>query len=318
VEPIVLDIHTHLVPVDEAALAAIDGVSLDAAGAVLTVDGRKIGMKPLFAPEALIAWLDANAIDAAWFAAPPPLYRQNLSESASHRWVNYINDGLAAIARHFPRLTAMPHLPIEHPDVAADLATLAIAVGQRRFSIPSGGPGRMLSDKAYETLWRALDAASAFVLVHPGENDDPRLVPFYLTNLLGNPYETTVAIAHLVFGGILTLYPNITFCFAHGGGAAPMLAGRFEQGFQTDRPGIDKSLPSPRLLLKRLMVDCVTHDAEALHLAETVFGPDRILFGSDWPFPMGTLQPHEKLSAIAPAVRKRIYQDNLKPFRGWK
>ena len=109
-------------------------------------------------------------------------------------------------------------------------------------------------------------------------------------------------------------YPNITFCFAHGGGAVPMLAGRFEQGFQTDRPGINKSLPSPRSLLNRLMVDCVTHDSEALHLAETVFGSDHILFGSDWPFPMGTMQPHDKLAAVAPDVRKRICQDNLKSF----
>lgn len=312
-EPIALDIHTHLVPVDEAALAAIDGVSWDAAHTALTVDGHKVGMKQLFAPEALIKWLDANAIDAAWFAAPPPLYRQQLSESASLRWVHYVNDGLAAITQRFPnRLTALPHLPIEHPDVAADVAARAIAAGQRRFSSPSGGPGRILSDKVYETLWKTLDAASAFVLVHPGESADLRLAPFYLTNLLGNPYETTVAIAHLVFGGVMTRYPNVTFCFAHGGGAAPMVAGRFEQGFQTARPGIDKSLPPPRSLLKRLMIDCVTHDAEALHLAETVFGLDRILFGSDWPFPMGTLEPHEKLAAVASDARRRICQDNPK------
>src|SRR5262249_6819355 len=98
---------------------------------------------------------------------------------------------------------------------------------QRRFSLPSGGPGRMLSDRRYAPLWQTLDAAAAFVLVHPGENDDPRLAPFYLTNLLSNPYETTVAIAHLVFGGVVARYPNITFCFAHGGGVAgrPLRAG---------------------------------------------------------------------------------------------
>jgi aminocarboxymuconate-semialdehyde decarboxylase len=314
-EPIALDIHTHLVPVDEAALAVIDGVTWDAASTALVVDGHKVGMKPLYAPEALIAWLDANAIGAAWFAAPPPLYRQHLSEDSSLRWVNYVNGGLADIARRFTgRLTALPHLPIEHPDVAAEVAAHAIATGQRRFSSPSGGPHCALSDKAYDPLWRALNGVSAFVLVHPGENDDPRLTPFYLTNLLGNPYETTIAIAHLIFGGVIARYPNITFCFAHGGGAAPILAGRFEQGFRTDRPGIDTSLPSPRSLLKRLIVDCVMHDVDALYLAEAVFGPSHILFGSDWPFPMGTMLPHEKLAALDPETRKRICQDNLAPF----
>ena len=75
-EPIALDIHTHLVPVDEAALAAIDGVIWDADSMALTVDGHKVGVKPLYSPKALIGWLDTNAIDAAWFcsaaSAVPP------------------------------------------------------------------------------------------------------------------------------------------------------------------------------------------------------------------------------------------------------
>ncbi|MCK9913296.1 amidohydrolase [Microbacteriaceae bacterium K1510] len=113
---------------------------------------------------------------------------------------------------------------------------------------------------------------------------------------------------------MIARYPNITFCFAHGGGAAPMLTGRFEQGFRTDRPGIDKSLPSPRALLKHLTVDYVTHDTDALHLAETVFGSDHVLFGSDWPFPMGPMKPHSQLAALATSVHNRIFHDNFAPF----
>ncbi|MCK9913295.1 hypothetical protein MXD81_29350 [Microbacteriaceae bacterium K1510] len=154
-------------------MAAIEGVTWNAASTSLVVDGRKIGMKPLFAPKALIAWLDANAIGAAWISAPPPLYRQHLPEASSARWVDYVNRGLATIAQRYPsRLTALPHLPIEHPGLAAGVAARAIAAGQRRFSSPSGGPGRMLSDGVYDPRWRTLDAASAFVLVPPGENDD--------------------------------------------------------------------------------------------------------------------------------------------------
>ena len=314
-EPVKLDIHTHLVPVDGPGSDTIDGVTWDAAATALIVDGHTVGLKSLFAPEALIAWLDANRIAAAWISAPPPLYRQHLPEETSARWVEYVNRGLAAIARrHGGRLTALPHLPVEHPGLAADVAARAIAAGQRCFSSPAGGPGRMLSDKVYDPLWRTLEAAAAFVLIHPGENADPRLTPFYLTNLLGNPYETTVAIAHLVLGGVVARYPNITFCFAHGGGTAAMLAGRFEQGFRTDRPGIDPALPTPRALMKRLMVDCITHDAVALRLAGTVFGADHVLFGSDWPFPMGLLQPHTQLDALAARERRRIFQDSFAPI----
>src|SRR5262249_49332701 len=201
--------------------------------------------------EALIAWLDANRIAAAWISAPPPLYRQHLPEETSARWVEYVNRGLAAIARrHGGRLTALPHLPVEHPGLAVDGAARAIAAGQRRFSSPAGGPGRMLSDKVYDPLWRTLEAAAAFVLIHPGENADPRLTPFYLTNLLGNPYETTVAIAHLVLGGVVARYPNITFCFAHGGGGAAALAGRVHEELPHQSPARLPPTPPPAALLK--------------------------------------------------------------------
>lgn len=310
-EQIALDIHTHLVPVDEAALASIYGVDWDASANALVIDGHKIGMRPLYEPETLIEWLDENRIGGAWISAPPPTYRQHLVESEAARWFDYLNNGLAAIARRYAdRLTALPHLPIEHPDLAEQIARQAIAAGQRRFSSPSGGPGRMLSDPVYEKLWKTLDSAAAFVLVHPGENDDKRLEPFYLSNLLANPFETTVAIAHLVFGGVVERYPRITFCFAHGGGMAAMLAGRFEQGFRTDRPGVDTTLPSPRTLLKRMTVDCVTHDIDALRLAEKVFGADHVLFGSDWPFPMGLLRPHAELGALTPEEHERIFRAN--------
>lgn len=313
-ETIKLDIHTHLVPVDAPGLDAIEGVKWDAAASSLNVDGHKVGLRPLFAPDALIAWLNTNQIAQAWISAPPPLYRQHLPEAASARWVDCVNRGLAGIAqRHADRLAPLPHLPIEHPDLAQDVAARAIATGQRRFSSPSGAPGHMLSDKIYDPLWRTLDAAAAFVLVHPGENGDPRLAPFYLTNLLGNPYETTVAIAHLMFGGVIARHPRITFCFAHGGGIAAMLAGRFEQGFQTDRPGISRSLPHPRALLKRLVVDCITHDTEALRLAASIFGLGHILFGSDWPFPMGLMHPHTQLAALTPGERKHLFHDNVAP-----
>jgi aminocarboxymuconate-semialdehyde decarboxylase len=313
-EPIKLDIHTHLVPIDAPGLEAIDGVRWDAAASALTVDGHKVGLRPLFAPDALIAWLDTNQIAQAWISAPPPLYRQHLPEAAAARWVDCVNHGLAAIGQRYPkRLAPLPHLPIEHPDLARDVAARAIGTGLRRFSMPSGGPGRMLSDKIFDPLWRTLEAAAAFMLVHPGENDDPRLAPFYLTNLLGNPYETTVAIAHLVFGGVIARYPHITFCFAHGGGVAAMLAGRFEQGFQTDRPGISKSSPHPRALLKRLVVDCITHDTDALRLAASIFGQGHILFGSDWPFPMGLMHPHTQLAALSPGERKHLFHDNVAP-----
>jgi aminocarboxymuconate-semialdehyde decarboxylase len=312
-EHIALDVHAHLVPVLSDRLAAFAGISFDSAKGTLSVDGREIGMEALYKPATLIAWMDENAVGHAFISAPPPTYRDHLRGEAAALWSAYLTEGLTALAEPWrARLSVLAQLPSQDPAAAYEAAAAALQRGCRRFNLPAGGAGApALSESAYEPLWACLNEVEAFVFVHPGECCDERLGPFYLSNLLGNPYETTVAIAHLVFGGILARFPKIRFCFAHGGGAAAMLAGRFERGFATKRPGVDPSLPSPRTLLKRLCVDCIVHDDAALETAEAVFGTDRILFGSDWPFPMGLKEPHRQLAALAPERRRRIFCDNL-------
>jgi len=115
---------------------------------------------------------------------------------------------------------------------------------------------------------------------------------------------------HLTFGGVFERFPDIRFAFAHGGGVLPMLAGRFERGYDTARPGIDTQSASPRKLLRNVCVDCITHDPDSLVLAEQVFGKTQVLFGSDWPFPMGLPEPHAQMAKLDAARRKRIFCDN--------
>jgi aminocarboxymuconate-semialdehyde decarboxylase len=311
-EKIALDIHTHLIPNDAAALASFAGVSWDAGAEQLTIDGHKLWPRELFHPEALIGWLDRNNIQQAWISIPPPLYRPQLTEEEAARWCDYLNRGLQEIAqRHADRLTALPYLPVEHPGLALRMARAAIAQGQRRFAMASGaGPEMRLSDPAYNELWRALDEASGFLFIHPGETFDPRMQPFYLANLLGNPTETAVAAAHLVLSGILERHPRMLVCLAHGGGTALALAGRWRRGHATERPGLDRTLEAPPETLRRLTVDCILHDAATLSFAAEVYGAGKILFGSDWPFPMGLPQPHQQMADADPALRRRVFQDN--------
>lgn len=311
-ECISLDVHAHLAPVFPDQLAAIEGVSWNSGEKVLYVDSHPVGMKPLFDPTALVAWMNRNNIAQAWISIPPPLYRAHLRGDGAREWANYANQGLQRIAEQYPgKFSSLPHLPLQAPEIAAQVATDWIARGHRRFGAPSGGHGdQVLSDAAYEPLWRLLNEAKAFVFFHPGECADGRLTAFYLSNLLGNPYESAVAISHLAFGGVFERYTGITFCFAHGGGVAPMLAGRFERGFTTARPGIDITAASPCHLLRRVCVDCIVHDPDALLLAEQVFGPSQIIFGSDWPFPMGLVEPHAQMASVDADRRKRIFSDN--------
>lgn len=312
--PIALDVHAHLAPVAPERLAAVAGVEWNGDARVMRVDGHAVGMKALFEPAELLGWMAQNGVERAWVSAPPPLYRQQLQGEDARAWADYLNAGLAGIAQASAgRLMALFHLPTQDPATALAVAEAAIGDGHVLFSMPTGtGDERGLSDPGFEPLWRALDEAAAFVFLHPGECADGRLRAFYLSNLLGNPYESSVALAHLAFAGVLERFSRMILCFAHGGGLAPMVAGRWQRGFDTARPGVDAAGAEPAAQLRHVYVDCICHSEPAARLAEEVFGADKVVFGSDWPFPMGLVEPHGQLSGFADERRRRYLSGNTR------
>lgn len=284
-----LDVHAHLAPVLPERLAALPGVQWQAEPPRLTVDGHALGIADLFSPERLLQWMDRHDIARALVSVPPPLYRQQLDEAESEAWCRYLNDALLDVAaRHPTRLQAMLHLPLEHPALALRLHAAYAGRGAGGVALVAGGAPRIVySDPAFTSLWQALDAEGAFVFLHPGACADGRLAAFYLENLLGNPMESGVAAAHLVMAGVPQRFARIRFCLAHAGGAFTSLLGRLERGFETRRPGVNLDVERPLQAARRFQVDCIAHHPAVLRLAQDIFGPDRVLFGSDWPFPMG-------------------------------
>jgi len=304
---IFLDVHAHIAPVMRARLARIPGVEWLAESEALRIDGHDLALKPIFRPRSLLEWMDWHGVENAWVSIPPPLYRPQLDERSARQWCAYVNDGLAeACSIAARRLKPLLHLPLEHPRLAAAIAPKASGA---RFAAQA----RDLSAPELDPLWQILDGKGAFLFIHPGTCRDPRLNAFYLENLLGNPYETGVAIAHLLFGRVRTRYPRIRFCFAHAGGVAPMVAGRFQRGLDTKRPGIAADTAPPRRVLKGVYVDCVAHDPAALALAAQTFGTNRILFGSDWPFPMGLQEPRKQLGDIGRPLQRAIFRARPRP-----
>jgi aminocarboxymuconate-semialdehyde decarboxylase len=314
-ERIALDVHAHLAPVLADRLGAIAGVDWSEGAGALTIDGYTLAAKSVYRPEALVAWMDEHRVERAWISIPPPLYRLGLDEAAMRAWTRYANDGLDMLAAKRPdRLAPLYHLPVTHPVLAAEVVTERSKTSHARFAMPAGSQEHkvILSDPAYGALWAALNAARAFLFLHPCKGCDPRYEPFYLHNLLGSPMETALAGAHLAMSGVLERHPDMTVCLAHGGGAAAAVAGRLERGQITGRPGADTGAERPRLAFKRFCVDCIAHDADALNLAAAMHGQDRVLFGSDWPFSMGLPDPHKQLADTDASLRRRIFQDNPK------
>ena len=151
--------------------------------------------------------------------------------------------------------------------------------------------GKNLDSPDLDPIWQALDARNAVVLIHPNHVlGIERLTRYYLLNLLGNPVETAVALASLMFGGVFERFPHIRFIAAHGGGVAPFVIGRWEHAASV-RPELAHLSASPLDLLRHSYVDSIVHGEPELRYLIEMLGAERIVLGSDFPFDMGTRTP---------------------------
>jgi len=284
-----LDVHAHLAPINPSGLAKLTGVEWRAQEETLVLDGHRLGIKDLFHVSRLLERMDKHEVRRALVSIPPPLYRQNLSCEDALAWARYVNGEMLAIASaNAARLGAMFYIPLEFPSLFEELQADFINGAWEGVALAAGGhPGIVYSNAEYEPLWTWLNSKEIFVFMHPGRCGDARLTPFYLDNLIGNPMETGVAAAHLVMAAIPSRYPDIRFCLAHAGGTFPSLVGRMQRGLDTSRPGVDLQMEPPLQAARRFYCDGLAHHPAALELAEKVFGSSHVLYGSDWPFPMG-------------------------------
>ncbi len=311
-----VDFHTHLAPAIPARAPAALGVERDQAGRLL-VDGHAVGPPGLYRADRLLAWLDQRGLDRAVVSVPPPFFRQDLDADRAAAWVRAVNDGLAAAVRGADRLLPLAYLPLEHPGLAiAERKRLREEGGWVGYCASAGGRSVSLADGSLVPLWRALDDEAALLLLHPGTSPDRRLEEFYLHNLLGNPVETALAAAQLVFGDVLPTNPRMRVLLVHCGGCVPDLVPRWDHGVATDRPGLKPLTEPPSQAVRRFFVDCLVHDPRAVDRAVEVFGEDKLLLGSDWPFPMGTEDPAGLIAHRGEAFRERVAVTNARAALG--
>lgn len=310
-----VDVHTHLAPdldlinTPHTEVAEVDGRYV--------VDGHRVGLPALYDAPRLAGWLRGVSLDQVWVSLPPPLFRVGLEEASASRWVMAANDGLLTRIDGYEELTTLAYLPLDQPGVAvSELARLSGHPRVTGWAAAAGGGTLALDDPALERVWAAVEESDRPVLLHPGASPDPRLDPHYLSNLLGNPVETTVAAAQMVFGDVLARHPGLRPVLVHCGGAVPTLVGRWQRGVDTVRPGIGPLCMQPREAVRRFYCDALAHDSDVVDLALAVLGADRLLLGSDWPFPMGLDDPSSAVAHLAPEVRDQITRANPHALRG--
>jgi len=159
--------------------------------------------------------------------------------------------------------------------------------------------GRELSEPQYSPFWKKAEELGALVVIHPnGFTEGRRLTRFYFNNVIGNPLETTIALHHLIFDGVLERHPDLKILAVHGGGYLPAYCGRIDHawGARSDSHG---ELPQPPTsYLKKIYFDSVVFTPHQLAHLLRVFGADHILMGTDYPFDMAEYDPIGHLASV--------------------
>jgi aminocarboxymuconate-semialdehyde decarboxylase len=155
--------------------------------------------------------------------------------------------------------------------------------------------GRELDDPALTPFWEAADTAGAVVYLHPGFAGAARYADFGLVNGLARIEDSTVTLARLLYAGIPARYPGARIVAAHGGGALPYVLGRLARNHVINPAGTADPLES----FAELYFDSVVFDPAVLEFLVAKAGPDRVLLGSDYPFPIGDLAPRDVVERAA-------------------
>jgi aminocarboxymuconate-semialdehyde decarboxylase len=227
-----------------------------------------------------------------------------------------MNDAFAEeMARRPGRFVALAHLPMQAPDEAArELERCVRELGFRGAEICSHVNGTNLDDPALAPVYRKAHDLDAPVFIHPQQVlGADRLGRYHLANLIGNPTDTAVAAASLIFGGVLQAFPRLTVYLAHGGGSCPLLRGRWEHGWRVRPEARQHIQRPPSEYFRRFLFDSLTHSVPALEFLVAAVGPERVMLGSDYPADMADPDPVKTIAALPRLTdreRALIYGDN--------
>jgi aminocarboxymuconate-semialdehyde decarboxylase len=302
----VVDAHAHIVTPSVGSPGALwtwmgNPVERAADGRlVTTTDARPKGFKITHEglPEgvdARVAEMDTLGIDVQIISLLPSLWLYGVEGHDTVHTSRLVNDDLIRIAeRHPRRFRVFAHLPLDHPDDAvSELERVSgheLVVGA---AVGTNVAGVGWDEASLFPVLAAAERLGSLVFFHPmAVRFPPReLRRYHLGNLIGNPSDTTLAVAQLLFGGVLERLPRLSTLFAHGGGYAPYAIGRFDHGFRERGEARVALSEAPSVSLRRMYFDNLLHDdAATRYLIETV-GADHVVLGTDYPADMGPADP---------------------------
>jgi len=301
-----VDIHAHWYPVEWLNLFEKDGLK---EGAVLErhAKGYRLRAKHIVNAfderfvdlDSRIATMDEKGIDVHALSLTTPMVYW-ASPGLGLALSQAFNDAASAAHRKYPqRFVGLAMLPMQAPDLALqELERAARLPGMRGLYLATNVNHDELDEKRFWEVYAKCEQLGWTIFLHPVDTiGQDRTQKYYLKNLCGNPYDTGIAAAHLIFGGVLDAFPKLDFNLPHAGGTMPGLIGRWDHGTKV-RPELKHMKRPPSEYLRRFSYDTIGHDDRINANLVRLVGADRVTLGSDYCFDMGLADPLATITRI--------------------
>ena len=273
-------------------------------------------------PEAIISDMDTHRVDMMVLCTIPVLFNYWAQPEHALDWSIFLNDHLLGVQNSYPdRFISLGTIPMQNPGMAVMELERISKLGMPGIEIGSNIDGINLDDDSLFPIYEAAESLNMAIFVHPwnmmGEKE---MRKYWLPWLVGMPAEESRAICSLMFGGVFDKFPKLRIMFAHAGGSFPITLGRISHGYEC-RPDLVNlnDVKDPKYYMGKFWVDCITHDIKALKYIIDIFGLDKIVYGTDYPFPLGDLKHGEFIereNSFEPAEKEKIFRLNVLDFLG--
>jgi aminocarboxymuconate-semialdehyde decarboxylase len=326
----VIDIHNHFFPREWPDLAARFGtpdwpwIKHTEPGKAEIMIGDRFFRRICSAcwdPEVRLQAMDRDGIDVQVLSATPVLFAYDRPAAQALDCARLFNDAaLELCSRGKGRLKSLCQVPLQNIDAACKELTRSMRAGHLGVQIGNHVADKNLDDPGIVTFLHHCADEGAAVLAHPWDMMGQARMPNYMMPwTVGMPAETQLGIVAMILGGAFDKLPaNLKICFAHGGGSFAFLLGRLENAWQHHPVAHGICQLPPRQYLNRFYVDCAVFDPLALEFLVRTLGDERVMLGSDYPFPLGEQHVGQLIrsSPLSPSAKKRLLGENALKFLG--
>lgn len=306
----VIDIHCHYFNPSVGAKAAVIEPLLKEFPHIFANDHtREVNFKQMRdrAPQlsdlpTRIKKMDKMGVDIQIVSPAPFQYYYFAEPDFGRELARDLNDGIASLVAKQPdRLMGMGTVPLQNSEFAVkELERAVKQLGFKSIEIGTNVNGKDLTDPSLglEKFFAKVQELGVVLFMHPnGFSHAPRLTDHYLNNIIGNPLETTVAVSHLIFDGVMKRYPRLKIILAHGGGYVAHYWARMDHGHK--RPDVRTVITTkPSKYLAKFYFDTITFDPDMLRHLVDRFGVEHVMLGTDFPYDMGETDPVGLISSV--------------------